>query len=76
MSSAEESDGEELPSIDALMKETKSYLSGWLAERGLPKSGRTKDILAKRVLRYMQGGSSSEDSSSSDVNESSLNFLK
>ena len=66
MSSGEEgSDAEELPSLEQLMSvHTKADLSQWLEQRSLPKSGRSKEVLAKRVLRHMKGQSSSDDSDS------------
>lgn len=69
MSSGEcsEVEAEAVPTLPELVtKNSKQELSSWLEVRGLPKTGRTKEILAKRVLRHIVGDSS-DGSSDSDA---------
>jgi hypothetical protein len=52
MSSAEDSEGEEkVPTLQEIMEMKKSEMEEWLADRNMPKSAKTKEVLAKRILR-------------------------
>lgn len=63
MSSGDDDSGaEECPGLDDIKRWPKSQMETWLSKRGLPKSGKTKEVLAMQILRCMQGGVSSSDS--------------
>ena len=65
MSSAEDSEpDEQLPEIHDIMLWSKNDMSDWLSKRGLPKSGRRKEVLAQRIYRHMTGEGSSSESES------------
>lgn len=61
MSSAEESDGEVLPGFAEVVRWTKAEMVLWLQRHHLPKSGRNKEVLARRIVRHMVGEESSDE---------------
>jgi hypothetical protein len=60
------------PSYDTLMLWKKADLAGWLADRGLKKSG-NKEILVNRILRVMNFGETDISTSSGSSNEDDEN---
>ena len=73
MSSGEESSPEEVLSVETLYKSMKSSeMKEWLQKNNLPRSGKNKMVLAKRIYRFQTGEASAtedEDDFSEDEEE-------
>ena len=70
--SSDESDCDNvLPDLDRIKLWTKKDMTDWLAKRGLSKTARRKDILARRIYRHMSGEGSSSSSEEDEISEES-----
>lgn len=65
MSSSEDEFGELPLTLEDVLKWHKSSMEDWLSARKMPKSGRTKTVLANRIIRAI----ANEDSADSDTDD-------